>query len=184
MFTDTAAIDVAAAREEITKVVERFGANHRANLPGSQSGCVYSKMVDGVLTPVCIVGQVFANWGLLGLLLVDFREPVDPDTGDLSQFGTCILGEPMWERLRALGVKVTDDAVHFFRDAQSAQDAGYTWGFSLAYAEFRVGERARVAALEALTGEPPRLSERVDSPERFGEMTGRLDEDGKEFGSL
>src|SRR5690242_11272279 len=109
------------------RILARFGDDHKATNPNGSGGCIYAVMNDGIMTPVCIVGQFFADLGLLGLLLSD---PTDPSDGAF-----CTKAQPnnlpgiasAVNDLRHRGIEVEDAAFTILAHAQSVQDSGYTW---------------------------------------------------------
>jgi hypothetical protein len=116
------------------------------NNPGA-GGCMYITVVDGVLKAVCIIGQFFADFGLLGLLATGF----DENGSLLGQDGMCVLDSPLWDRLAAAGVVVDEDAKEFMRTVQVQQDNGndsnpLAWGpaFDKAVSKVREAERKRI----------------------------------------
>ena len=123
MTTILARITLDFAIQAMLNIVERFGPDHAATAPnGSEATCVYAVNNNGVLTPVCIVGQMFADMGILRLLL---ENPLDPDAAQWCNLGGA--GEGWAETLAARGVEVTPEARMFLSDAQSRQDGGATW---------------------------------------------------------
>lgn len=85
--------------------------------------CIYAKQVGAVLTPVCIMGQMFANIGLLRLLMVnpsDLDSPSNPDS--------CAVATGFWTRLAEFGITATPEAQQFCHDVQRQQDEGTAWG--------------------------------------------------------
>lgn len=105
-------------------------------------GCVYAEQNGHVLTPVCIVGQMFADLGLLRLLLI---LPSDVN-GYSDQHGTCSTYGEFWNSLAEFGITADEDAKHFMREVQSKQDSGFTWGDALSGAvqEYIDVENARL----------------------------------------
>lgn len=145
MFMTTVTIDKAVTM--LIAVVKEFGKDHTAR--GSASGgCQYVVTPSPTLplVPVCIIGQVFANLGILRAMLTD--------NGN-DQFGACSLDSPIWHNAEEMGVTFTDDARHFLRCAQNYQDSpskgGQAWGGALSYAlaeaQERVVEEARASAV-------------------------------------
>lgn len=123
----------------LTEVVKRFGASHKATTPEGGEGCVYlvKATPNGLLTPVCIVGQVFSDLGILRAMLTD---------GGHDQHEACNIGSTLWENATAMGVEFTEEAQVFLRDAQRYQDSVYhggqdkSWGGALTFAVGRAQE--------------------------------------------
>jgi hypothetical protein len=112
----------------IRTIVER-NPEHVAKAPNGGQGCIYMvKSDNGFLTPVCIVGQMFADLGLLRLLLLDPSNL--SEYGD--QYGACAVKGEFWDGLGAFGITADEDAQEFLREVQYNQDSGSTWGDSLA----------------------------------------------------
>lgn len=117
----------------LREVVEAFPADHRGDSDDTGS-CVYianTKDSDGYnkgvnpfarLLPVCIVGQVFHNLGIL-------RAMLQPD--GFSQYGGCNPngedGMSIFANAAAMGVEFDEEAQWLLTDAQSYQDAGDVW---------------------------------------------------------
>lgn len=111
-------IDLRASILLIVEVVKTFGAAHEAGVgTTSSSGCQYVVTADpqSTLVPVCIVGQVFHNLGILRAMLTD---------GGYDQHEACQMDSGLWENAEAMGVTFTDDAKAFLRTVQRAQDNG------------------------------------------------------------
>jgi len=94
------------------------------------AGCTYATFKDGALTPICIVGQMFADLGLLRLLLYDSSDL--NSTYHPSQYGACSVGFGFWDNLTAYGITAEHEAQVFMRDLQAKQDEGKTWGVAFA----------------------------------------------------
>lgn len=117
----------------LTEVVKRFGAEHVAKTPSGGAGCQYlvTASPTSALTPVCIVGQVFSDLGILRAML---------STGGHDQHEACNFDSPIWENAEKMGVTFADDARIFLREAQKYQDsiftggADKTWGGALNHA--------------------------------------------------
>lgn len=111
-------------------IVDR-NPDHVAKAPGGGQGCIYMHVDGHVLTPVCIVGQMFADLGLLRLLRIN---PNDlSEYGD--QFGACSVKGEMWEALAEYGITADEDAQVFLREVQYKQDSGLSWGDALRIAQ-------------------------------------------------
>lgn len=99
-------------------------------------GCVYADVDGFVLTPVCIVGQMFSDMGLLRLLLAEPNK-----TGDLAvASSSCAPSSTwFWERVASFGVSVDEDAQQFAYSVQRRQDEDIPWGeaFALAVKAYR-----------------------------------------------
>lgn len=117
----------------VTEVVKRFGSGHKATTPNGGEGCVYivKPSPNGLLTPVCIVGQVFSDLGILRAMLSE---------GGTDQHEACNIGSTLWDNAQAMGVTFDEDAQVFLRDAQRYQDSVYhggadkSWGGALTFA--------------------------------------------------
>lgn len=125
----------------IKTIVDR-DPDHVAKSPSGGAGCMYTSINGHVLTPVCIVGQMFADLGLLRLLLTT------PNvlTADADQHGACSIGGDFWNSLDNFGITADDDAKEFLREVQSKQDSGYTWGDAYAFVqdEYLLNENGRL----------------------------------------
>lgn len=129
----------------LTRIV-RAEPNRVGTLFGS-SGCAYAVVEDGRLVASCIVGQFFANLGLLGLLVQDPLIAVTDSRTEPSQDGACSIAmfDIMTEKW---GVVVEDDAANILRAVQSAQDDGAVW--SVAFAQgLRSFHAEKVGELES-----------------------------------
>jgi hypothetical protein len=106
------------------------------------AGCVYGYVEKGVLTPVCIVGQMFADLGLLRLLLTD---PSDLSYGYATpNLGACAVSGDFWGYLAAFGITADEDAKAFMHSVQRRQDDDSTWGeaFADAVEDYRGEQQA------------------------------------------
>lgn len=117
-------------------------------------GCVYGVIEKGVLIPVCIVGQMFADLGLLRLLL---NNPSDLHSGEYGtqNLGACALSADFWPELAKFGITADDDAKEFMHSVQRRQDDDHSWGtaFSEAVQEHRdEQERVLTTRLNGLFG--------------------------------
>lgn len=90
-------------------------------------GCLYAEQEGHVLHAVCIIGQMFADLGLLRLLLTD---PSDV-RGYSDLHGTCSVHADFWPALAKFGITADEDAMEFMRSVQQKQDGGSTWGDAL-----------------------------------------------------
>jgi hypothetical protein len=119
-------ITLLMAFDLISGIVERFGPDHIAGANGTQ-GCIYASQNDrtGVLTPVCIVGQMFADLGILRTLVTT------SETG-----GVCNLGGifNLADDLARFGVTFDTHVLSFLSALQGEQDSGSTWGKALEFA--------------------------------------------------
>lgn len=167
---DAITYTLADAIRHIGNLVKRFGADHEAMRPDGQPGCVYAVFQNGSLVPVCIVGQVFADLGILRAVLgaVTLNDMLKADPDDLpSQSGACSLNDGMWSRAHDMGVLFTNEAREYLRVVQSVQDGqpvtefglqtpdDSNWGaaeaYGLSYMNARVqaeADNARVAFLQ------------------------------------
>ena len=146
-------IDLSTARDLLVRVVKEFGYSHIAKDPrGGVTGCIYvTDSTDLFLTPVCIVGVLFARIGIARALIV-------PGGGD--QYGACNFGEGLWDRAEEMGVEFTGEAKEFLRDVQKGQDNDEAWGYALAKAvEKREDAKVRTTreAYEASVTESERI---------------------------
>jgi hypothetical protein len=107
------------------------------------AGCVYGFIDKGVLTPVCIVGQMFADLGLLRLLLVSPSDLTDGSYGT-ANLSACSIGSGFWEDLSRFGITADEDAKAFMHSVQRKQDDDYVWGeaFNAAVQEYRAEQQA------------------------------------------
>ena len=122
----------------LRNIVSRFPADHTAGGPG-QNGCIYAREENGVLVPVCIVGQFFADLGLLRVLLTQGQgyKGTLSDAANASERGSednfvlCNLAgldTSLREMLESTyGITFDDDAFEFLLNAQASQDNGNTW---------------------------------------------------------
>lgn len=106
---------------------------------GEGGSCVYADSDDGMLTPVCIIGQMFANLGLLRLLLTDPNELFYP-----NMLGACGIDSDFWSYLARYGVTADLDAKEFAHSVQRTQDDGIPWGeaFNNAVTKYRESQQA------------------------------------------
>lgn len=100
----------------------------RTGLGTNGGGCVYGFITEGALVPVCIVGQMFADLGLLRLLM---NHPSDMEYAS-AMSTTCGMSSSFWQVLGKYGITADDDAKTFMFDVQRHQDAGHTWGVAFA----------------------------------------------------
>lgn len=131
-------------------IAERFGVNHK-----QEDSCRYADAVGFTLKPVCIVGQFFADLGLLAL--VAKPELFSTEIG-LENLGTCGLdqdGAHLWNALAAAGITWDDDAQKFMAYVQTYQDGRFndvaTTGLS--------GQAARATWAEAVTKSLAKMQE-------------------------
>jgi len=117
----------------LAQVVNMLGniANRDPERVGkSDSGrCIYGIIESGVLVPVCIVGQMFADLGLLRLML---NSPSEIESWNTEMQGACNVGGHFWEALATYGITADEDAQKFAHMVQSRQDDGVTWGEAFA----------------------------------------------------
>ena len=108
-------------------------------------GCVYGFVEKGVLVPVCIVGQMFADLGLLRLLL---NNPSDLHNGEYGtqNLGACALAADFWPELAKYGITADEDAKEFMHTVQRRQDDDDNWGEAFAFAvqAYRDEQQARL----------------------------------------
>lgn len=123
----------------LTRIVKRVGRDHIAVNPSggsSGNGCVYAVIVDGVLTPVCIVGQFFADLGYLGALVSSNDDgDIAVCYGGLGDGGHNFPGDgTATGALLDHGFTFEDGALRILRDAQAKQDVGETWFNAVSHA--------------------------------------------------
>lgn len=129
-------ITVAMAMQGLVRILDKFGDDYAPKSPDGNIGCTYMVVKNGVLTPVCIVGQFFADLGILGVLMTHADDEhngiacsLEKGNATPTQDGALILRTV--ERLRARGVEVTEDARILLRAAQESQDNGNPWGHAV-----------------------------------------------------
>jgi hypothetical protein len=123
-------------------IVKRFGEDHTGNL--ASGGCAYVERVEGVrLIASCIVGQFFADLGILRVLVNDSGDYREGYSG-INTEGTCSLPNgsglgtagisdesrnPLRDALRErFGITFDDEAYQFLQSAQNSQDGSNQWG--------------------------------------------------------
>jgi hypothetical protein len=133
-------ITLAMALAGLRSVVDRIGEHHVGTM-GDGRGCAYVENVDGVrLVPSCIVGQLFADLGVLRALVI---------SSDASFSGCQIPGSDlrneggMSPELRKRlaeesGITMSDEAFTFLQTAQFEQDNEYAWGVAVERAAQRI----------------------------------------------
>jgi hypothetical protein len=151
------------AIRHIGNLVKRFGADHEAARPDGQPGCVYAVFQNGSLVPVCIVGQVFADLGILRAVTssgITLNEMLNAAADDLpTQGGACALQDAIWSNAHDMGVLFTNDAREYLRVVQSVQDGQPVadfeflqtpdepnWGAAEAYGREYMSAKAQEAA--------------------------------------
>ena len=87
-------------------------------------GCIYAVVENAALVPVCIVGQMFSDLGLLRLML---NSPNEVESWNTEMQGACNVGGHLWDSLAKYGVTADEDAQKFAHRVQSRQDDGVTW---------------------------------------------------------
>lgn len=119
----------------------------------SETGrCIYGVIENGVLVPVCIVGQMFSDLGLLRLLL---NNPNEVESWNTEMHGACNVGGHLWEALAKYGITFDEDAQKFAHRVQGRQDDGVTWGeaYAGAVAQWREDEQyALTQRLDSIFG--------------------------------
>lgn len=98
----------------------------RVGTGSNGAGCVYGYQNEGALTPICIVGQMFADLGLLRLLMNNPNELDFPS----AMSSTCGTSSGFWEVLNKYGITADEDAARFMFAVQRRQDEGQTWGMA------------------------------------------------------
>lgn len=119
-------ITLAMALAGLTDIVERFGKHHVAT--PANGACAYIVKVEGQrLVPECIIGQFFADLGILRVLLSDNAYGVAIQNCNMQNApGT---GSDEFRELCAdFGITFSDEAYSFIRAAQASQDNEYAWG--------------------------------------------------------
>jgi len=140
-FNITLALAVSRLRAIAADNPDRIGKTN-------EGGCVYFNVDDQLsglpMTAVCIIGQFFADFGLLGLLSFGFNE-AGSTTGQES---ACFTEGGFWSRLKDHGITADPAAQKFMRDVQLKQDGGDTWSVAFNTAVERIisDERARIDA--------------------------------------
>ena len=110
-------------------ILDRFGQDHYAS--GAGGGCIYSTKTDSnALVPVCIVGQFFADLGILGALLETPNDRYNGVSGACPTNMGAFANETI-DMLNARGITIDEDAQEFLRRAQQEQDSKNTWGYSV-----------------------------------------------------
>lgn len=159
-------VNLATAIALLEGVVAKFGADHRPVSSGLGT-CIYfdENMETGALTAVCLVGQGFAELGILRATHRGYAgsNVLDTDRGTENNFAACHLNSPMWERAEAMGVTFTPKAREFMKDAQNHQDNGAQWGDAVSDAKDK-----------ALTTERLLIEEAVRAAEDASEVKGLL----------
>lgn len=125
-----------------TNIIDQFGPDHKATPPEGSSGtCVYALVNQyGALVPVCIVGQFFANLGLLRVLLDPDHHESNSVFAEANECNLAGLSSKVRAVLDGHGITVDDDAWTFMGYAQSQQDRNHTWKESVEYAARRLDE--------------------------------------------
>lgn len=102
------------------------------------AGCVYATIKDGALVPICIIGQMFADMGLLRLLLTNPND-IEESHYTPSNLSSCGVGYGFWDTMAEFGINVDKDAQEFAHSVQSKQDLGTAWGaaFDTAVEQYR-----------------------------------------------
>lgn len=109
-------------------IVNRFPSDHVGT---NEDGCAYVSSVEGYrLIPSCIVGQFFADLGLLRMLLVNDGSfcgvaVTTPDGTKYNNMGA--MSPDARERLADWGVTMDDDAHALLWNTQINQDAKEPW---------------------------------------------------------
>lgn len=144
MFTET--ITLTDAIDGIRRIVERFGYNHTPKSAGG-SGCIYAEVKDGALHPVCIVGQFFADRGVLRALLT-MAPDLSVARGAPAQYEACNVGLPLWNDLEQFGIIVEHEAREFLRAVQIEQDASSPWGLAFNNSIQTIREKMKERAIK------------------------------------
>lgn len=118
-------------------ILEEYGNDH-VNPPGQ---CQYAENNSGALKPLCIVGVMFHNLGILRTLVGSYDANPDVFVGALTigsyMNNACSINAD--GRLRnyleaAHTIFMTDDAYSFLKLVQASQDGTETWGDAVEYA--------------------------------------------------
>ncbi len=111
------------------------------------AGCVYATIKSDILTPVCIIGQMFSDLGLLRLLLSSPSETENYYNGKVSNLSACGINGGFWDRVATYGVTFDDDAKEFAHSVQRRQDEDQRWGdaFANAAQAYRDEQQAELA---------------------------------------
>lgn len=120
-------ITLAMALTGIKSIVERFGHDHIGSLP--EGGCAYVEKVDGIrLVASCIVGQFFADLGILRVLVGDgYSGSTIPGLCGIRN--EIAMTDDLRERLAVKwGITFADEAWTFLSTAQVEQDGAAQWG--------------------------------------------------------
>lgn len=108
-------------------ILDRFGEDHKPS-ESDGGGCIYAERQSGVLKPVCIVGQLFSDWGILGALMNNpdvHVESYDQQACNLANVASAVT------TLAMRGIFIEEGAYILMVHAQSNQDAGVEWGGSV-----------------------------------------------------
>lgn len=118
-------ITLANVMNVLADIIKDFGPDHKG--VDDSAGCTYFVYENGVLKPVCIVGQFFHRIGL-GLVVMD--SSFSPWGNYPDQYGACNTNSGIWDRVAALGVTLEADAQTFLRMIQVEQDNKISWGLA------------------------------------------------------
>lgn len=130
-------------------IIADFGEDHVGH--GGVNGCYYASEVNGVLTPSCIVGQVFHRLGLLRVLIGETGETgacgMATDISEVyTNFGAWHAG--VAARLASFGITVDEDASVFLGHFQARQDVSTPWGLAFEQAAQKVLDKGLVEVVE------------------------------------
>lgn len=122
-------------------IIERVGADHK-----QMGSCQYAKETNGVLVPVCIVGHVFHDLGILRTLIgtesewhsAKFIPGADLDASGLVCNGPGISASLRTYLASRYGITFENEAWYLLEVAQENQDHRETWAKALNAAAGRV----------------------------------------------
>lgn len=140
-MTDITATQVLA---HLRDIVSRHGYDTRPKADGGRS-CIYASLDGFVLRPVCLIGVMLHDLGVLRAVVYSIYGENAYGYGNVDgQDGACELdAEGMWARLAQAGVTFTDEAKVLMRHAQAEQDSGEVWGDAVEKGLFEAQEKFR-----------------------------------------
>lgn len=130
-------ITLAMAVSVLRSVVSDFGPDYTYT-----DTCVYvTDNADGSLVAKCIVGQAFARWGILRVLIARRSDTSSVGNGLDYADGFCNLAgfdATARAHLSGYGITLDDEAFQFLREAQGNQDGRMPWGEAITAAAEKV----------------------------------------------
>lgn len=125
-------ITIDMAVKGLLTILDVFGEDYRAPQDGDEVRCIYvERDVSGALVPVCIVGALFARWGILGALV----ETPNSNHSGIAASGSEVCNLSSFtltaNRLAERGIVVDNEAIALLAKAQGEQDKGKTWGYAV-----------------------------------------------------